>query len=185
MFLLRFFLTNVDTSCIFPSVGGAAPSVHGDSFASAIGGKGNPMENTQEINAPKVKLSEARLIAKKLSTLPVTFGDTLVVHMKARKLTSEAMAEALGVCPRTISMLRNSVAPSLSLRQVTAICILLQLPPELSDDMIAKAGIRPLPIAEHIAYKMLLRMMYSADLQTCNDLLRAEKFEPLTKEKIY
>ena len=143
------------------------------------------MENTREINAPKVKLSEARLIAKKLSTLPVTFGGTLVVHMKARKLTSEVMAEALGVCPRTISMLRNSVAPSLSLRQVTAICILLQLPPELSDDMIAKAGIRPLPIAEHIAYKMLLRTMYSADLQTCNDLLRAEKFEPLTKEKIY
>ena len=71
--------------------------------------------------------------------------------------------------------------PSLSLRQVTAICILLQLPPEFSDDMIAKAGIRPLPIAEHIAYKMLLRTMYSADLQTCNDLLRAENFEPLIR----
>ena len=138
------------------------------------------MESTREINTLNAKLSEANLIANKLRKLPAPFGATLAAHMKACKLTNEAMAEALNISPRTVSTLRNAIAPSLSLRQVIAICILLHLPPELSDDMIAKAGIRPLPIAEHIAYRMLLRTMYSADLQTCNDLLLAEKFEPLT-----
>lgn len=154
----------------------------GASFAPAIGGKRKAVESTREINTLNAKLSEANLIANKLRKLPATFGATLATHMKARKLTSEAMAEALNISPRTVSTLRNSIAPSLSLRQVTAICILLHLPPEFSEDMIAKAGIRPLPTAEHIAYKILLRTVYSADLQTCNNLLRAEKFEPLTKE---
>lgn len=138
------------------------------------------MNTRNESNNHEIHLSETKSIANKLRKLPATFGATLATHMKARKLTSEAMAEALNISTRTVSTLRNAAAPSLSLRQVTAICILLQLPPELSDDMIAKAGIRPLPIAEHIAYRMLLRTMYSADLQTCNDLLLAEKFEPLT-----
>lgn len=138
------------------------------------------MNTRNESNNHEIRLSETKSIANKLRKLTATFGATLAVHMKARKLTSEAMAEALNISPRTVSTLRNAAAPSLSLRQVTAICILLQLPPELSDDMIAKAGIRPLPIAEHIAYRILLRTMYSADIQTCNDLLRAEKFEPLT-----
>ena len=154
----------------------------GASFAPAIGGKRKAVESTREINTLNAKLSEANLIANKLRKLPAPFGATLAAHMKACKLTNEAMAEALNISPRTVSTLRNAIAPSLSLRQVIAICILLHLPPELSDDMIAKAGIRPLPIAEHIAYKILLRTMYSADLQTCNDLLRAENFEPLTKE---
>ena len=138
------------------------------------------MNTRNESNNHEIRLSETKSIANKLRKLTATFGATLAVHMKARKLTSEAMAEALNISPRTVSTLRNAAAPSLSLRQVTAICILLQLPPELSDDMIAKAGIRPLPIAEHITYRILLRTMYSADIQTCNDLLRAEKFEPLT-----
>lgn len=63
--------------------------------------------------------------------------------------------------------------------------ILLNLPPEFSDDLIAKAGIRPLPTAEHIAYRTLLRKMYSANLDTCNDLLRAEGFNPLTREQTF
>ena len=138
------------------------------------------MNTRNESNNHEIRLSETKSIANKLRKLTATFGATLAVHMKARKLTSEAMAEALNISPRTVSTLRNAAAPSLSLRQVTAICILLQLPPELSEDMIAKAGIRPLPIAEHITYRILLRTMYSADIQTCNDLLRAEKFEPLT-----
>ena len=138
------------------------------------------MNTRNESNNHEIRLSETKSIANKLRKLTATFGATLAVHMKARKLTSEAMAEALNISPRTVSTLRNAAAPSLSLRQVTAICILLQLPPELSEDMIAKAGIRPLPIAEHIAYRILLRTMDSADIHTCNDLLRAEKFEPLT-----
>lgn len=140
------------------------------------------MNTRNESNNHEIHLSETKSIANKLRKLPAPFGATLAAHMKACKLTNEAMAEALNISPRTVSTLRNAIAPSLSLRQVIAICILLHLPPELSDDMIAKAGIRPLPIAEHIAYKILLRTMYSADLQTCNDLLRAENFEPLTKE---
>lgn len=111
------------------------------------------MNTRNESNNHEIRLSETKSIANKLRKLTATFGATLAVHMKARKLTSEAMAEALNISPRTVSTLHNAAAPSLSLRQVTAICILLQLPPELSDDMIAKAGIRPLPIAEHIAYR--------------------------------
>lgn len=141
------------------------------------------MENKRESDNQKVRLCDAKIIAEQLLKLPASFGETLVIHMKKQKLTSEAMAEALGISTRKISMLRNTVNPSLSLREVTAICILLHLSPEYSDDMIAKAGIRPLPTREHIAYRMLLRSMYLSDIHTCNALLREENIEPLTGEK--
>ena len=142
------------------------------------------MENTQERYNLELHWFDVRNIAERLLNLPTTFGETLVMHMKKRGLTSETMAEALGVSTRKVSTLRNAVDPSISLRQLTAICILLRLSPEFSDDMIFKARIRSLPTAEHVAYRMLLRTMYCETLQTCNALLRAANLEPLTEDKI-
>ncbi|MGI5906939.1 MAG: hypothetical protein ACOX85_11955, partial [Candidatus Pararuminococcus gallinarum] len=87
------------------------------------------------------------------------------------KLTNEAMAEALGVSARTISGWRNTQAPSLNLRDVTAICLCLHLEPELSDDLIAKAGLRPIFTEEHTIYRILLRTMYLCELAECNEVL--------------
>lgn len=141
------------------------------------------MENKQELHTWKLNLSNTKIVAEQLLALPASFGETLVLHMKKRGITSEAMAEALGISTRKVSTLRNAVNPSISLYQVTAICILLRLSPEFSDDMIAKAGIRPLPTPEHIACRLLLRTMYCEELETCNVALRAASLEPLTSEK--
>ena len=57
------------------------------------------MNTRNESNNHEIRLSETKSIANKLRKLTATFGATLAVHMKARKLTSEAMAEALNISP--------------------------------------------------------------------------------------
>ena len=92
-------------------------------------------------------------------------------HMNRRRITNEAMAEALDVSVRTISGWRNTQAPSLQLRDITAICICLHLEPELSDDLIAKTGLRPTCTEEHTVYRILLRTVYPYEPAKCNEIL--------------
>lgn len=99
--------------------------------------------------------------------------------MKKRRVTNEAMAEALDVSARTISGWRNAQVPSLQLRDITAICICLHLEPELSDDLIAKAGLRPTCTEEHTVYRILLRTMYPYEPAECNEILILAGFPPL------
>ena len=125
------------------------------------------------------ELSKARHTATALQSLPTTFGATLTEHMKKRRVTNEAMAEALDVSARTVSGWRNAQAPSLQMRDITAICICLHLEPELSDDLIAKAGLRPTCTEEHTVYRILLRTMYPYEPAECNEILILAGFPPL------
>lgn len=138
------------------------------------------MGGMKQRNPSSAELSTARRIAKELQNLPPLFGETLVVHMKRHKITNEVLADALDISVRKISGLRNAYAPVLSLRALTAICIVLHLTPELSEDLFTKAGLHPLPTGEHVAYRILLRTMYLSGIEECNERLITEGFEPLT-----
>lgn len=55
------------------------------------------MENKRELHNWELNLSNTKIVAEQLLALPASFGETLVLHMKKRGITSEAMAEALGI----------------------------------------------------------------------------------------
>lgn len=143
------------------------------------GGKELLMTNSVQMSQIMEELSKAKHTALALQSLPATFGAALTEHMKKRRITNEAMAEALGVSARTISGWRNTLAPSLQLRDVTAICLCLHLEPELSDDLIAKAGLRPMCTEEHTVYRVLLRTMYPYEPAECNEVLTQAGYPPL------
>ena len=143
------------------------------------GGKECLMMNSEQMSSFVGELSKARRTAITLQSLPTTFGATLTEHMNRRRITNEAMAEALDVSVRTISGWRNTQAPSLQLRDITAICICLHLEPELSDDLIAKTGLRPTCTEEHTVYRILLRTVYPYEPAECNEILIQAGFPPL------
>lgn len=117
-------------------------------------------------------LCEVQKITSVLCSLPPVFGETLSFHMKHRCITNEALAEALGISARQISRLRNEQVPTLKLSLLVAICVCLQLEPELSEDLILKSGQHFLPIEEHVFYRYLLRSMYRDSLESCNQVLQ-------------
>ena len=150
-----------------------------DSFASATWRKGITYDQSRTNVQIRGRAFKASHTATALQSLPTTFGATLTEHMKKRRVTNEAMAEVLDVSARTISGWRNAQVPSLQLRDITAICICLHLEPELSDDLIAKAGLRPTCTEEHTVYRILLRTMYPYEPAECNEILILAGFPPL------
>lgn len=124
--------------------------------------------------APKTDISLIERVRKTttlLRTLPLTFGDTLSAHMTRLNITNERMAEKLGVSDRWVSSLRNVIVPKVQMPKLVAICICLQLEPELSEDLIRKAGLHFLFTEEHVLYGWILRNMYEETLESCNQVL--------------
>lgn len=125
------------------------------------------------------ELLEVRKIAELLNTLPPTFGLTLSAHMKRLHVTNETLAERLSVSARWISSLRSASAPKLKMPKLVAICLCLHLEPELSEDLIHKAGQHFLPVEEHVFYRYLLRTRYTESLENCNDVLQQAGLDSL------
>ena len=88
----------------------------------------------------------------------------------------------LGVSRRWVSSLRNVDVPTIRMPMLIAICICLQLEPDLSEDLIRKAGLLFLYTEEHVLYKWLLRDKYRETLEDCNQLLKEEGYAPLNSE---
>lgn len=114
-----------------------------------------------------------------LRTLPPTFGETLSEHMTNLDITNESLAEKLGVSDRWVSSLRNVIVPKVRMPMLIAICISLQLEPELSEDLIRKAGLHFLFTEEHVLYKWILRNMYEETLESCNQVLNEAGYPSL------
>ena len=102
---------------------------------------------------------------KMLTELPLTFPDALSYLMKRAHLTIEGMEERAGISARTISRMRTQERRDYSLDQVISICIALQLPPWLSREMIAKAGLLLRPIKQHQAYQLVLNCMFMDSIE--------------------
>ena len=129
------------------------------------------MRGKKALNTGTSLIERVRETTTLLRTLPPTFGETLSELMTNQGITNESLAEKLGVSDRWVSSLRNVIVPKVRMPMLVAICISLQLEPELSEDLIRKAGLHFLFTEEHVLYKWLLRNMYEETLESCNQVL--------------
>ncbi len=141
-----------------------------------------PEKNKVEADAQQESpLDAANRISAIMTELPAGLGATLVYHMERLKITKEKLEELSNVSISTIQRIRSKNCPSVSLQSIIALCIGMSLDPELSEDMVEKAGYRLRNTPEQTIYKIILRNMRMASIDTCNAALVASKMQPLTK----
>ena len=63
--------------------------------------------------------------------------------------------------------------------QVVALCIALQLPPWLSSELLAQAGLMLRRTKQHRAYRLILDCMFMDSLETVQNFLRTSGCEAL------
>lgn len=127
--------------------------------------------------------THAKTLTNILNSLPSSFSETLVSHMKRKGITSEQLAENCLLSSNSISRCRRDCFPSLSMAIVVSLCIGLHLHPVLSLDMIRKAGFTFTNSYEHMVYQMLLYSMTNSSIYECNDYLRKMGLQPFGKEE--
>ncbi len=152
--------------------------------AAPIGGKVIffPGKAEAEATAVKENFGEAALrISKIKKQLPRSLGDTLAFHMDRLGITKEELEERSQVSAKTIQHIRNRPDMKVSLSYVVALCVGLNLDPELSDDMVAKANLRFGDSEKDTLYQLILRSMYNSTIVDCNEILVQEGYQPLTR----
>ncbi len=138
----------------------------------------NEIEASAQQESP---LDAANRISAIMRELPASLGATLVYHMNRLKITKEKLEELSNASVSTIQRIRTREGFQATLQSVIALCVGMSLDPELSEDMLDKAGYRLRNTPEHTMYKIILRNMYMASIDTCNAALVASKMSPLTK----
>ncbi len=118
------------------------------------------------------------LQSKVFSELPKQFNDTLVYHMDKRKISVAELAERANISERTIKRLRGSGEAD-NIRVVMGLCIGLQLEPELSMDLIRKAGFTFRSTDEHFLYQLVLHSMNHEPIDFVNKVLRLYDARPI------
>lgn len=136
--------------------------------------------NAAVINKAEMLNTFVKEISDLMATLPSDFAGTLKVLMKWRDTTNEQLAEDALMSSKTIQRLRNEVDYIPTLEYVVALCIGLQLPPILSDDLIRKSG-RSFKAGSdaHLIYQFLLASHYSHPIRECNEILVGQNMKPL------
>ena len=112
---------------------------------------------------------------------PLEFGPALTYLMKQPpKLSNEKLAEYAGLSDKTIGRMRNGVGTLV--QSVVAVCIGLQLHPDISATLLQKIGcILGPPVEINMIYKNILCNCNTQSIEECNDLLVHAGFDPLTK----
>lgn len=149
-------------------IGGKIIFFPGKSAAEAAAAKESPFQAAQRISAIK-------------QGLPRSLGATLHYHMDRLGITKEELEERSQVSARTIQRIINNDSKSVQLSYIVSLCIGLNLDPELSDDMVSKAGYVFRDTEEDVIYEIILRSMYNMTMADCNEVLMKEGYPPLTK----
>jgi len=102
--------------------------------------------------------------------------------MKWKECTVQILADRSLVSEKSIQRMRNDKQDA-KLGTIVALCIGLQLPPAISEDLIKKAGYSFKVSEEHIAYQYLLASCYKSSIYECNELLEAEGLKPIGREE--
>ena len=114
-----------------------------------------------------------------LDALPDAFPQALSFLMEQTGVTEEALEERSGISVSTISRLRRKERANYSLDQVVALCVALRLPPWLSGELLARAGLMLRRTKQHRAYRLILDCMFMDSLDTVQDFLKGSGCEPL------
>ncbi|HEO1232823.1 TPA: ImmA/IrrE family metallo-endopeptidase [Streptococcus agalactiae] len=118
-------------------------------------------------------------ISELLKELPFEFSGTLRSHRKRRNCTQPFLAKLVGITERTLRDYETLEDNLPRLELTLSFCFALKLRPELSDDMIKKAGHQLTISPPHQVYKMLLSTSYYKPLSEINSILQAAKMKTL------
>lgn len=125
----------------------------------------------------------SQTVSNILQSLPSTFSETLVAHMKRKGITCEKLAEASMMSPSNVYRFRKEPYPVVSLQNVICLSIGLKLHPSLAMDLIRKAGYSLNGSKEHVAYQTLLFSMTNSSMYECNAFLSEMGIKPLGREE--
>lgn len=118
-------------------------------------------------------------LTKLLKNLPNNFAGAMNAIIDWSDMTTEKIAEASDVNPRTIQRYRHDDNQSPSLETIIQLCIGMRLPPEVSTALIEKSGCRLTTSERDLAYKFILQICGSNNLTDCNRYLEALNLAPL------
>ncbi|HEN8925599.1 TPA: ImmA/IrrE family metallo-endopeptidase [Streptococcus agalactiae] len=118
-------------------------------------------------------------ISELLKELPFEFSGTLRSHRKRKNCTQPFLAKLVGITERTLRDYETLEDNLPRLELTLSFCFALKLRPELSDDMIKKAGHQLTISPPHQVYKMLLSTSYYKPLSEINSILQAAKMKTL------
>jgi len=122
-------------------------------------------------------------LAEVMQNLPGGFSGALKYLMTWKGKTVEALAGDCCLDPKTIQRMRNNEAYETTIETIVAICIALQLPPAVSEALMARSAYSLGVSEKHLTYRFLLNSCYTKTIYECNEMLLKLGFEPLTKEK--
>ena len=112
-------------------------------------------------------------VARTLSELPNNFHETFEWHMKNSNVTLAKMSEETAISERNITRYRTEEKDDLTIDRVAKICICMHLEPELSFDMLEKAGIHVRKTPEDLMLKAVLLGMYACSVDQVGKYLEA------------
>lgn len=118
-------------------------------------------------------------ISELLKELPFEFSGTLRSHRKRKNCTQPFLAKLVGITERTLRDYETLEDNLPRLELTLSFCFALKLRPELSDDMIKKAGHQLTISPPHQVYKMLLSTSYYKPLGVINSILQAAEMKTL------
>lgn len=118
-------------------------------------------------------------ISELLKELPFEFSGTLRSHRKRKNCTQPFLAKLVGITERTLRDYETLEDNLPRLELTLSFCFALKLRPELSDDMIKKAGHQLTISPPHQVNKMLLSTSYYKPLSEINSILQAAKMKTL------
>ena len=144
--------------------------------------KNNRIEETIFIEKPSMQENAKHIAALQqlLQTLPVSFGETLYVHMKRKHYTDMRLANASLLSSKMVHEYRTKPYSNIKIGTTVALCVGLHLHPLLSYDLIEKTANRFVPTLEHTAYQLILQTMTDKTIYECNDFLNSLGIAPLT-----
>ncbi|HEN0100440.1 TPA: XRE family transcriptional regulator [Streptococcus agalactiae] len=118
-------------------------------------------------------------ISELLKELPFEFSGTSRSHRKRKNCTQPFLAKLVGITERTLRDYETLEDNLPRLELTLSFCFALKLRPELSDDMIKKAGHQLTISPPHQVYKMLLSTSYYKPLGEINSILQAAEMKTL------
>jgi len=137
-------------------------------------------DQSKDITLMLAEINEAKEAAQILAQLPRSFSSALINLMDWRKITNEELAGKAQVASKTIQRMRNSANQDHKKETVIAICIGLQLFPDISMELLNLAGLALKYSEQDILYRKILNTRYKSSIHDCNELLTVANYPRLT-----
>ena len=114
------------------------------------------------------------------SLVYTSFNDMMVRLMDARGVSIRWLAEETGLSEETIKNMRNDAERQFSIGSIIAVCIGLQLAPEVSQQLIESSPAKFVHSEEMSAYRYVLNHCNTQKVRKVNRILVEAGYRPLT-----